>query len=108
MSFIDSPKKGRQQQSISFSGWIATLCGLYLIGSGIFAIAKVMEGGSKVIDEDTGSTQPNVEMLRQVGIDSNAAHVAIVLSYVAGSPIFLGSGLLALGSIARSAKRNKA
>lgn len=85
---------------ISFSGWIATLLGLYLVGSGIFNIVKIAQDGGSATEQGT-------EMLRQSGIDANAAPLAIVVSYVVGAPIFLGSALLAIGSIARSVKRNR-
>jgi hypothetical protein len=82
----------------SFGGWLATLLGMYLVGSGIFNIEKALEGGGT-------TTQQSSEILRQSGIDSSAVLVVIVLSYVVGAPIFLGSGLLTLGSIARHVKR---
>jgi len=83
----------------SLSGWLATLLGLYLIGSGVFNIAKIAQQGGN-------ATQQSAEMLRESGIEPNAAPIAIVISYIVGAPIFLGSGLLAIGSIARSVKRN--
>ena len=83
----------------SLSGWVATLLGLYLIGSGVFNIAKIIQEGGN-------TTQQSTELLRQSGIEPNAAPIAIVISYIVGAPIFLGSALLAIGSIARSAKRN--
>jgi len=83
----------------SLSGWLATLLGLYLIGSGVFNIAKIIQEGGT-------TTQQSTELLRQSGIEPNAAPIAIVISYIVGAPIFLGSALLAIGSIARSAKRN--
>jgi H+/gluconate symporter-like permease len=83
----------------SLSGWVATLLGLYLIGSGIFNIAKIIQEGGN-------TTQQSTELLRQSGIEPNAAPIAIIISYIVGAPIFLGSALLAIGSIARSAKRN--
>lgn len=84
----------------SISGWIASLLGLYLIGTGVFNIAQLSQGGSS-------ATQQSSELLRQSGIESSAVPFAIVVSYVVGAPIFLGSGLLALGSIARHVKRTK-
>lgn len=83
----------------SLSGWVATLLGLYLIGSGVFNIAKIIQKGGN-------TTQQSTELLRQSGIEPNAAPIAIVISYIVGAPIFLGSALLAIGSIARSIKRN--
>lgn len=85
---------------ISFSGWIASLLGLYLIGTGTYNIIQLTQAGGN-------ATQQSSEILRQSGIDYGAAPVAIVVSYVVGAPIFLGSGLLALGSIARHVKKRK-
>ena len=84
---------------ISLSGWLSTFLGLYLIGSGVFNIAKIAQEGGN-------TTQQSTELLRQSGIEPNAAPIAIVISYIVGAHIFLGSALLAIGSIARSAKRN--
>jgi len=93
------PKSGKAGET-SLSGWLATLLGLYLIGSGVFNIAKIAQQGGN-------ATQQSTELLRESGIDPNAAPIAIIVSYIVGAPIFLGSALLAIGSIARSVKRNK-
>jgi|688.fasta_scaffold2458592_1 hypothetical protein len=90
----------QQVASPSVGGWLATLLGVYLVGSGVFNITQLARGGSS-------ATQQSTEMLRQSGLDASAAPVAIVVSYIVGAPIFLGSGLLALGSIARHVKRSK-
>lgn len=82
----------------SISGWLASLLGLYLICTGVFNIAQLIRTGGN-------ATQESSEILRQSGVDSGKAPVAIVFSYVVGAPIFFGSGLLALGSIARHVKR---
>jgi hypothetical protein len=86
--------------SISISGTIATLLGLYLIGSGVVNIGLILN--SKTI-----TTQQSAEMLRQAGVESRSVPIAIIISYVIGVPIFLGSGLLALGSIANSLKEQR-
>jgi hypothetical protein len=84
----------------SLSGWLATLLGIYLIGTGVFNVAKLSQGGTA--DSDQSS-----QIIGQAGVDPNVYPVAIVVSYVVGAPLFLGSALLALGSIARSAKRSR-
>jgi hypothetical protein len=94
-----SEERSTKSTGTSLSGWLATLLGFYLIGSGVFNIAKIAQGGGN-------ATEQSAEMLRQSGIEANAAPIAIVVSYVVGAPIFLGSALLAIGSIARSVKRN--
>ena len=83
----------------SLSGWVATLLGLYLVGTGIFNIIKLTEAGGRA------SEQSN-QIVKQTGVDPNTYPVVIIVSYIVGAPIFLGSTLLALGSIARSSKRS--
>ena len=100
----------------SISGWLAYLLGLYLVGSGTFNIIQLVRAGGDAYNK-TGA-----ETLRQYGIDSDEidsekidsdkidsglTSAAIVASYVVGAPIFVGSGLMALGSIARNMKRSR-
>jgi hypothetical protein len=94
-----SDERSTKHTGTSLSGWLASLLGLYLIGSGLFNIAKISQDGGN-------ASQQSAEMLRQSGIEANSAPIAIIVSYVVGAPIFIGSALLAIGSIARSAKRN--
>lgn len=84
----------------SISGWLAYLLGLYLVGSGTFNIIQLVRGGSDAY-------KAGAETLRQYGIDSGLTPATIVASYVVGAPIFVGSGLMVLGSIARDMKRSR-
>lgn len=85
---------------VSISGWIASFLGLYLIGTGVYNIVQLSQAGDS-------AAQQSSEILRQSGIDANSAPITIVVSYIVGAPIFAGSGLLALGSIARHIKKGK-
>ncbi len=84
----------------SISGWLAYLLGLYLVGSGTFNIIQLVRGGSDAY-------KAGAETLRQYGIDSGLTPATIAASYVVGAPIFVGSGLMVLGSIARDMKRSR-
>jgi hypothetical protein len=84
----------------SISGWLAYLLGLYLVGSGTFNIIQLVRGGSDTY-------KAGAETLRQYGLDAGLTPATIVASYVVGAPIFVGSGLMVLGSIARDMKRNR-
>lgn len=84
----------------SISGWLAYLLGLYLVGSGTFNIIQLVRGGSDAY-------KAGAETLRQYGIDSSLTPATIVASYVVGAPIFVGSGLMVLGSIAKDMKRSR-
>lgn len=95
----------------SISGWLAYLLGLYLVGTGVFNVFRLVQAGMNSSNtDDQGS-----EMLRQYGseglgqfkLDVAGVSAVIVASYAVGAPIFVGSGLMVLGAIAKDVKRNR-
>ena len=81
----------------SISGWVVSALGLYLIMSGIFNLCQLLGlFGSGIASINNASL-----FLQKYGLLAENASVALVFSYVAGAPIFIGSTMMAIGSIAR-------
>ena len=84
---------------ISISGWISTLLGIYLIGAGAWSVFETTKDGKTSIIEATHwYLVPDKKW-------QSAQPIVVLPSNV--TLIIAGSGLLALGSIARSSKRSK-
>lgn len=84
----------RNGRRFSLSGMICTGLGLYLVGTGLYNVSRIVIDGSRGL-------QSVSELLPAYGLTSENAPIAIVVTYVIGAPIFLGAGLMALGSLAR-------
>jgi hypothetical protein len=93
----------KTQSDLAISGWIATLLGFYLFATGSFNLYRLIEKTDSapeilgVVPELLGTTSP---------VASDKLSIMVLLSYVAGLPMFAGSALMGLGSLARSAKRS--
>jgi hypothetical protein len=93
----------KTQSNVAISGWIATLLGFYLFATGSFNLYRLIEKTDSapeilgVVPELLGTTSP---------VASDKLSIMVLLSYVAGLPMFAGSALMGLGSLARSAKRS--
>lgn len=84
---------------ISISGWLATLLGIYLIGAGAWSVFEITKSGKmNIIDATLWYLVPDKDWPTARPILSLPANIIIIAA---------GSGLLALGSIARSSKRSK-
>lgn len=84
---------------ISISGWLATLLGIYLIGAGAWSVFEITKSGKiNIIDATLWYLVPDKDWPTARPILSLPTNIILITA---------GSGLLALGSIARSSKRSK-
>jgi hypothetical protein len=93
----------KTQSDLAISGSIATLPGFYLFATGSLNLYRLIEKTDSapkilgVVPELLGTTSP---------VASDKLSIMVILSYVAGLPMFAGSAIMGLGSLARSAKRS--
>jgi len=84
---------------ISISGWLATILGIYLIGAGAYSVFEITKSGkASVIGATLGYLDQDKDSITSRSIVSLPTNIILLTA---------GSGLLALGSIARSSKRSK-
>jgi len=84
---------------VSISGWLATLLGIYLIGAGAWSVFEITKSGKiNIIDATLWYLVPDKDWPTARPILSLPTNIILITA---------GSGLLALGSIARSSKRSK-
>jgi hypothetical protein len=91
----------RKSSDVSISGWIATILGFYLFVTGFYNLSRLIA--------KTDSVPEILEILPGLIEDSPVANnkisVLVLISYAAGLPMFAGSALMAIGSLARDTRR---
>jgi hypothetical protein len=91
----------RKSSDFCFSGWIASILGVYLFATGAFNLIRL------IIKTDSGDEILGVfpELVSESSpVARDKLSFIVLLSYLAGIPMFAGSALMSLGSLARSAK----
>lgn len=84
---------------VSISGWLATLLGMYLIVGGAYSVFEITNSGkANIINATFGYLEEDKDSLTARTIVFLPTNIILLTA---------GSGLLALGSIARSSKRSK-
>jgi hypothetical protein len=92
----------RTESALAVSGWIATILGIYLFASGFYNLYRLST--KSATEAELQGSIPELIGTSSLGMTDNLS-IIILVSYVAGLPIFAGSTLMAIGSLARSAKR---
>jgi hypothetical protein len=91
----------RKHYDFAVSGWIATFLGFYLFSTGAYSLVRLIT----VTDSGDSILKIFPEFIDDSSVATDKFSVLVLMSYVAGLPMFAGSALMAIGSLARNTSR---
>jgi len=91
----------RKHYDLAVSGWIATFLGFYLFSTGAYGLVRLIT----VTDSGDSILKIFPEFIDNSSVATDKLSVLVLISYIAGLPMFAGSALMAIGSLARNTSR---
>jgi|694.fasta_scaffold26018_7 hypothetical protein len=91
----------RKRYDFAVSGWIATFLGFYLFSTGAYSLVRLIT----VTDSGDSILKIFPEFIDDSSVATDKLSMLVLVSYIAGMPMFAGSALMAIGSLARNTSR---